>query len=257
MAPQCRFVSTRLTLLGAALTLALGSACGGGGGSNATGSPTPQVVTTLPEGIWGGTQSYSNLTKSTTAVAVVLGDGEARLINGTGYQFVTTLDQGLGTGTAYDVVGVPPAPFSITETGLTAKTSFEATVTVAGDATAFNLPQYNVAYDTPLDAATLAGSFLSSAVGNTLTSTLTFTLGADGTFTGSSAAGDTFSGTFTIPDATKSAFKMSFTFTPSGGAAEAMTGLATYVPNSGQTVRSLGLIASGTTRSFVGFFGKQ
>ena len=106
--------------------------------------------------------------------------------------------------------------------------------------------------------AALVGSFASPNGTNTFNSPSTLTLGADGTFTGSSAAGDTYTGTYTIPDPNKSAVKVSFMYTPPGSStAEAMTGLATFVPSPNQPTPSLGLMASGTTTSIVANFVKQ
>jgi len=260
MALSPSFLPTHAGRLAAlALPLLLLAACGGSSSNAPASTPPPPsgVVTTLPEGAWGGTQKYFNLSQTTTAVAIVLGSGEFRVITGTAFHFAGTLNQGLANGTAFSLLGLPPAPFTAKITEVTPKTSVTGTFTLGTDPTVFTFTTYGANYDTPLTLDLAAGSFVSPAAVNTLGQVLSLTLTATGTLTASSAAGDALAGTYTVPDPTKSGLTVAFTYTPpGGGAAEAMTGVGTLMPDPNGTVPSLTILATGTTRSMVLKFGK-
>jgi hypothetical protein len=151
------------------------------------------------------------------------------------------------TGSIF-TTGAATASFTLSGSG--SSNAFGPTMsgsyTGAGDAGTFSFSYDNVAlYTTPVVLANVAGAYVSVATSSG--SILTGRLSATGNLTGSDAYG-TVSGSLAVIDATKNAFRVTATYTPTGQTAQSYTGLAFF--EAASTPLHLYLQATGTNGQF-------
>ena len=186
-------------VLGFATIVATG---GGGGGSDSGPFPTPTADAT---GGWTGTLTTGDASVY-EVVGVVAPDGEMRMFDSLGIQYVAfvsvTGNTGTGTFTGYAPEGVifpngePITSGSVTCT-IVEKTSITGSYTVEGDSGTFSL-NYGPGLERPLDFPNeVAGQW---GYYNSADDWVTITIDFDGAFTGTNNLGCEFSGTFLVMD---------------------------------------------------------
>jgi len=186
------------------MVLAL-AACGGGGGGASAGDDTEGLQLQDMQGFWSGALSGTSLQSAASTQAVVLPDGSAWLlllpasgaasgmvkaslaVSGTGYT---------GSGTVYDFATGVATPLTLSGSA-EAGTNLATAITVSGAAGTTDASlSYNSAYTTPVTLANVAGVWQVSASAGALR--LDWTVQGDGSLTGTSTTGCTWSGAFAL-----------------------------------------------------------
>jgi hypothetical protein len=191
-------IHMKKTLLIGSLVLAL-AGCGGGGG----GGPAPLQLDEL-QGFWSGPLSGTSLQAAATTQAVVLPNGTA--------WFLLLPASGAPTGMVKATLSVSGATYTgsgkvyefatggVTSLNMTGSaqesSSLSSAITVSGAAGATNATMtYSSAYATPVTLANVAGSWQVSASSGALQ--VNWTVQGNGSLTGTSTTGCTWSGAFT------------------------------------------------------------
>lgn len=188
------------------------AACGGGGGDSAS--------TIAAEGIWGGTTSDGALT-----ALIVLEDGEtwgaygddnvsspaAGVLQG---QLATSGNAVSGSLRDVSLLGIAPSNVPISGTTVP-KSSLNL---LLGGTTSLNMA-YDASYDTPASLATMAGTYMGTALssdGIDAGSIVELTQGGAISTSSSTATGCTGSGSVALRNSNKAVVNFSITFSGTG-----------------------------------------
>lgn len=208
-------------------------------------------------GIWVGSYLPSGQAGAFWFGGSVLGDGSFRLTNGNYLEIIGTFPQGGGSLGTIPVQILSPGTSAVqgTLTGQLQGATF--TGTLAGPAGQGSNTQITCVLDnvTPTSFAALAGTYLGAPQDISLNRSFSFTLNADGTFSGSDAGG-TLAGTMAQPSGNIAT--VTLTYTPTGQPPLTCTGQAQLFAEPG-AVKQVALMTSvqGGNQVFSGLWNHQ
>lgn len=244
----------RLMLVG--ISLALVSACGGGGSGLQT-SKEPPPLNPRAQGLWKGTTSTGR-----AIAGLVLDDGRYWFIySAAGNNAVLGgAVQGHGAGAGNDFISSDGIDFNFEGQGINSftlsgtvaeKSTFGATVSFTNSQFTISA-NYDADYETPPSLAAIAGSYVGTAVTAAGYDATSLTVSGTGDITGSSAGGCSFTGTAT-PRTTGNAYDVSVVF--AGGTCSNGTNTvqgAAYFDSKTQELRSAALNTDNTNGFYFG-----
>lgn len=211
-------------------------ACGG------SASNAPRVVA---EGVWQASLISGGQAPSGSGLALVHPDGTALVQVGAAYVLAGTVTSAGFAGTATSLMDSPvvdgagsvAAAFTPAASLPPALYTGQGTVGTSPAQVTFRAP--DPVYGVAQDLATLAGSYTSSAGQNSLGQDFSFTLAADGSWSGSTSGGATFTGTFALAPG-KALAKLNLQITPAGGGTPvAYSGLAVFRTGTGAVSQAI------------------
>jgi hypothetical protein len=192
-----------LTPLLGSLILALAGCGGGGSDTTTTAAPAAAHRMSDAQGYWSGPLAGGSLQSATSTQGVVLADGTAWFLlipasgaaTGMVKAALAVSDTGYtGSGTVYDFAAASAAPIAVSGVAVAGSSQSSVfTPTGAASATTASLA-YSNAYETAAVLADMRGAWQVSASSGALR--IDWTVLSDGTLTGTSTTGCTWTGAF-------------------------------------------------------------